>query len=148
MKCPRCPRELESLCVGGVDVDVCRHGCGGIWFDHWEIQRFDDPEDVADQLLAGIEVDLSLDVDLTRRVSCPRCDDTVLMRRPYSKEIHVFIDECPSCGGIWLDYGELFAIREGLRAAGEAPASSSSSSRSEAAEVLRRIVFHRQGGGS
>jgi rubrerythrin len=37
---------------------------------------------------------------------CPKCG-TQLQRREY---LEVEVDECPSCGGIWLDQGELEEI--------------------------------------
>ena len=42
---------------------------------------------------------------------CPKCGDIVLMRHYYSKKRGVVVDECPSCGGFWLDAGELEQIR-------------------------------------
>ena len=35
------------------------------------------------------------------------CDNTGMLRRFYSPLHVVEIDECPGCGGIWLDAGEL-----------------------------------------
>src|SRR5262249_49783207 len=40
-----------------------------------------------------------------------RCPDSVLMRHFASAKRAVTIDECPTCGGIWLDAGELERIR-------------------------------------
>ena len=34
-----------------------------------------------------------------------------MARRHWSVRYEVEIDECPTCGGIWLDAGELAAIR-------------------------------------
>ena len=40
---------------------------------------------------------------MTATVACPR-DGSALAERVYH---HVRIDECPTCGGVWLDKGEL-----------------------------------------
>jgi Zn-finger nucleic acid-binding protein len=112
MDCPRCDRELSEVTIRGTRVDVCDGGCGGIWFDNFELQRFDEPDEAADRLLANTRVDLTVHVDLQAKLACPRCNDTALLRRPFSAATPVAIDECPGCGGIWLDYGELFQIRE------------------------------------
>ena len=40
--CPVCTRSLTVLAVGKILVDVCHEGCGGVWFDHFELQRFDE----------------------------------------------------------------------------------------------------------
>jgi uncharacterized protein len=37
MKCPACFNELTQLQVGSLVVDVCQGGCGGIWFDAFEL---------------------------------------------------------------------------------------------------------------
>ncbi|HVU02902.1 MAG TPA: zf-TFIIB domain-containing protein [Polyangiaceae bacterium] len=42
-------------------------------------------------------------------MKCPR-DGSVLETKTYEAKIEV--DVCPSCGGMWLDHGELEAIQE------------------------------------
>jgi len=39
------------------------------------------------------------------------CPDSVLMRHFFSAQRAVTVDECPTCGGVWLDAGELDRIR-------------------------------------
>jgi Zn-finger nucleic acid-binding protein len=34
-----------------------------------------------------------------------------MLRRTYSSANPVHIDECPECGGVWLDTNELASIR-------------------------------------
>ena len=41
MKCPACENELTDKDVGGVTVDICNGGCGGLWFDNFEFKKFD-----------------------------------------------------------------------------------------------------------
>ena len=41
MICAACQGELSPLLVRGVTVDVCRDGCAGIWFDNFELKKFD-----------------------------------------------------------------------------------------------------------
>jgi len=43
MNCPACGNILEQMTVGDVTVDVCQRGCGGIWFDNFELEKFDEP---------------------------------------------------------------------------------------------------------
>jgi len=62
--------------------------------------------------LLDVARDKSVAVDLDRRRLCPKCTDGVVTMRHFtSVERKVTIDECPECGGIWLDAGELRAIR-------------------------------------
>ena len=111
MHCPACTRELAERTVGGITVDVCQAGCGGIWFDWLEIKKFDEPHEEAGTELLDIERDPGLSVDRSSRLRCPKCDDAVMMRHFFSVKREVELDECPSCSGFWLDCGELGQIR-------------------------------------
>jgi len=115
MECPACGKALQAMTVKDVTVDVCRGGCGGIWFDNFELKKFDESHETAGQALLQIEKDPNLRVDHSRRRNCPKCRDVVMMRHFFSVKRQVEIDECPSCGGIWLDSGELGQIRSQYR---------------------------------
>jgi len=111
MKCPACSNQLQEMTVSDVTVDVCKGGCGGIWFDHFEIKKFDEPHESAGDELLQTERDAELTVDHTKKLKCPKCDDIVMMRHFFSIKRQVQVDECPACGGFWLDSGELGGIR-------------------------------------
>jgi Zn-finger nucleic acid-binding protein len=111
MKCPACHNELSALQTGSLVVDVCRGGCGGIWFDAFELQRVDEEEETAGEMLLHIERDPRVVVDALRKRECPRCTAVKLHRHFFSAKRSVEVDECPNCGGYWLDAGELASIR-------------------------------------
>jgi len=111
MKCPACGNELQQMNVGGISVDVCKGGCGGTWFDNFEIKKFDEAHESAGESLLDIERDESLVVDHTKRLKCHKCEDVVMMRHFFSVKKEVEVDECPGCGSIWLNVGELPKIR-------------------------------------
>lgn len=111
MKCPACFNKLTEIQVGSVKVDVCRGGCGGIWFDAFELQRVDEQQEVAGEHLMEIERNPQLVIDSARKRDCPRCADIKLKRHFFSAQRQVEVDECPNCGGYWLDAGELARIR-------------------------------------
>ena len=111
MKCPACSNSLQQITIKEVTVNVCKDGCGGIWFDNFEIKKFDEPHESAGQSLLDIEKDESIIIDRTKRLKCPKCDDVVMMRHFFSVKKEVEVDECPGCGGFWLDAGELRSIR-------------------------------------
>ena len=48
---------------------------------------------------------------LFRSRMCPKCVSTRLLRHFFSIKRQVAVEECPQCGGYWLDAGELLAIR-------------------------------------
>lgn len=112
MNCPVCTNALTAVPAGPVTVDVCLGGCGGIWFDIFELQKLDDPGDAAGKMLIHLKKREDLDIDYSQRRKCPRCDDIVMMRHFYSPRRRVEVDECPNCGGFWLDAGELALIRQ------------------------------------
>jgi Zn-finger nucleic acid-binding protein len=112
MFCPACGRETTARTVGTLQVDVCDGGCGGIWFDHYELQKVDEQAESAGEQLLDVRRDADDLVDPEKRYTCPRCADfPVLMRHFWSVERGVTMDECPGCGGIFLDAGELGSIR-------------------------------------
>ena len=112
MKCPACFNPLSSTTVGKLTVDVCRGGCGGIWFDAFELQQVDEPRESTGDWLAHIERDPNLHVDAGRKRACPKCEGVKLKRRYFSARRRIEVDECPGCGGYWLDSGELEKVRD------------------------------------
>ena len=113
MKCPACSDLLTQFDVGSVTVDVCQGGCGGIWFDAFELQRVDEKHETArGGWLVHIEHDPVVVVDQTKKRGCPRCPEVKLMRHFLSQKRLVEVDQCPNCDGYWLDCGELARVRE------------------------------------
>ncbi len=110
MKCPACYSPLTEVQVGKLTVDVC-HACGGIWFDAFELQQVDEQEEEPGERLLEIRRDPRVVVDPSRKRSCPRCPDIKLHRHFFSARKRVQVDQCPNCGGYWLDAGELGTIR-------------------------------------
>jgi Zn-finger nucleic acid-binding protein len=112
MTCPACGHGLSTRAVGGLTVDVCDGGCGGIWFDHFELRKVDEQAESAGETLLDVRRDPGVVVDPAERYTCPKCTEgVVLMRHFWSVKRAVTIDECPECGGIFLDAGELGSIR-------------------------------------
>jgi uncharacterized protein len=115
MKCPVCSRKLKELRVDDITVDVCDSGCGGIWFDAFELQRVDEVQEttgakLVDTLSSSSAVtDAPPDKDAKRE--CPRCAGIKLKKHFFSAKRRVAVDQCPNCGGYWLDHGELQVIR-------------------------------------
>ena len=111
MKCPACFNELTQFQVGDFTVDACQGGCGGIWFDAFELQRVDEERETAGEPLLSLQRDERLVVDSSRKRECPRCAGVKLHRHFWSAKRQVEVDQCPNCAGYWLDAGELASIR-------------------------------------
>jgi hypothetical protein len=111
MKCPACFARLTETEVASIKVDVCEGGCGGIWFDGFELQHVDEESETAGESLLYVTHDPAVQVDHSRRRNCPRCEGIKLKRHFFSARRQVEVDQCPNCGGYWLDRGELAHIR-------------------------------------
>jgi Zn-finger nucleic acid-binding protein len=113
MKCPACSADLLQKKIGGLTIDVCQQGCAGIWLDRDEILAIDE----------GHELDVSQFIELEPadevakkppgERKCPRCPGQFLVSQNYDTDNPIEIDMCWNCSGIWLDHGELAAIRQG-----------------------------------
>lgn len=115
MNCPACTLPLTHLLIEDVEVDVCHGGCGGLWFDNFELGKFDEPHELsaAEELLL-IPADPSVEVDYQAKRRCPKCD-VPMMRQFCSPLRRTQVDVCPGCGGNWLDVGELTQVRAEFR---------------------------------
>ncbi len=108
MECPTCHLHSQSHDGGGCRLDVCRDGCGGIWFDAFELRKLDEPNEYTGDELLDLSRAADVTLDQTVRYKCPHCPDhVVMMRHFFSAKRGVTVDECPECGGHWLDAGEL-----------------------------------------
>lgn len=113
--CSACGSVLLQMACDDLVLDVCQDGCGGIWFDNFEVRQ-------ATESISAIEEDWLLratttspvHVDPSPKRPCPKCDGTRMLRHQFSDSCHIEIDECPRCGGIWLDAGEFEQIQASL----------------------------------
>lgn len=112
IKCPACQEEMIKIFVPsqGVNVDVCLNGCGGIYFDNREYNYFDEQHENIDEIIKSIEGKTFKSVDETLPRTCPACGARMAKHYASIKK-EVLIDDCYSCGGKFLDNGELQKIR-------------------------------------
>lgn len=111
MKCPACGNALTETEAGGIKVDLCDGGCGGIWFDSHEMEKVDERHEHAGEVLLDVRKSDSAKVDFEAPRTCPRCGEGVMNRHFVSVKRRVEIDQCARCNGVWLDAGELGDIR-------------------------------------
>jgi len=103
---------MTTTQVRDIAVDVCKGGCGGVWFDWLELKKVDEQYEAVGQDLLHVERDPDVQVDHERRRDCPRCEGIVMMRHFASVKREIEVDECAKCGGYFLDYGELNQLRD------------------------------------
>lgn len=105
MECPKCESGMAPL-EFGANISVMRCvGCGGLYCEKQALQRLRD-EWMADTVLdTGCAAVGAKNNDI-RDIACPGCGTT--MERTQDKEqVHIILDTCPDCEGVFLDAGEL-----------------------------------------
>lgn len=112
LTCPACGKAMKKIFVpdAGVNVDICVDGCGGIYFDNREFSKFDENSENIDEILEEIEGKTFAPVDGSALRVCPACG-AKMVKNFSSARGQIMIDECYSCGGKFLDNGELQKIR-------------------------------------
>ena len=111
MKCPVCDKEMVVKDFGGVNVDVCENGCKGIWFDQDELRMLDENNEGLGAALDAALHDPRANDAQRGQLICPKCSIPMHAHR-FERAQEVNVDECYSCGGFFLDSGELAEIRD------------------------------------
>ena len=105
--CPVCGIPLQVETLHRQEVDRC-HQCRGIFFDKGELSSILNIVRLYRSFeLEEEELDTLSDGEDTRIIDCPAC------RVPMSqKEVGgAVVDICDDCGGVWLDGGEIQALK-------------------------------------
>ena len=111
--CPACGKIMKKIYIKSAkcNLDVCTEGCGGIYFDNYEFKKMDERAEDVHELIEALSGKNFEKVDESQTRVCPVCNHNMVKHFASAKK-EVEIDECYSCGGIFLDGGELMAIRE------------------------------------
>lgn len=103
---------MVAVDFGSATVDICRDGCKGIWFEPLELRPVEAERDAINAAL-NEALDHPRVKDQGRgRLTCPKCE-VPMHTHKFKSAREVDVDECYVCGGLFLDSGELKAIREG-----------------------------------
>ena len=116
INCPACGKEMVKIFdeEKGINIDICLNGCGGIFFDNRELEKFDETFENADEILNTIKEKEFAKVDESDVRICPICN--VPMVKMGSGKGGAEIDVCSTCGAKFLDNGELEKVRKGTNA--------------------------------
>ena len=145
LRCPACGRALYPVSFGEITLDACEGGCGGVWFDRSELKAGVWPRTGAEPKPVHMQWDPQVTVDPARPRECPRCRPTRMERHGFAGDARIQVDECPKCGGIWLDRGEAEAAQGRERSEGEASPSADAASPSALTRFARRLRYHPRG---
>ncbi|MEI6437445.1 MAG: zf-TFIIB domain-containing protein [Candidatus Omnitrophota bacterium] len=112
MNCPVCTKQMVAKDFGMKSmVNVCEDGCKGLWFDYLGLRQVDEKNEGAGAALqAAINYPRAND-GKRAPLACPKCGG-IMHAHTYPRVKEVNVDECYSCGGFFLDSGELALIRD------------------------------------
>ena len=115
LNCPACGKVMKKIFIqeNNLNIDICVDGCGGVYFDNRELEKFDEKHKNADLILDEINDKKFISVDTKKERICPVCGAT--MMKQGAADGNVEIDICAFCGGKFLDYGELESIRNFIK---------------------------------
>lgn len=110
VSCPRHDRPMRRFMVAGIEVDRCGI-CGGIWLDAGELESLvASDRDARDAARMLDRADGAIEPD-DRDPVCPR-DGAPLIAKRDPRKPNVECDACETCGGVFLDAGELSRMTE------------------------------------
>ena len=111
INCPACGKKMIKVGIEAekCSVDICLDGCGGIFFDNRELEKFDELHENAEEILNQIKEKTFERINEEEIRVCPVCN-TLMVKNGAGKG-GLVIDVCNVCGGKFLDNGELQTIR-------------------------------------
>jgi Mlc titration factor MtfA (ptsG expression regulator)/Zn-finger nucleic acid-binding protein len=116
MHCPKDGATLKTQTYeANIRVDVCP-SCRGMWLDKGELEQIQATvERDHSEKLAAIPMKPHSAAQARQReqptLSCPRCGHP-MQRKGHPSCLHVLIDVCAGCEGIWLDEGEIEELEQ------------------------------------
>lgn len=113
IKCPACGKEMEKVFIPseGINIDICTNGCGGIFFDNREFDKFNEGHEDISIIENQLKGKTFEQTDDNMERTCPACG-AKMVKNTTSAGGNIKIDDCYVCGGKFLDFGELQKIRE------------------------------------
>lgn len=112
IKCPACGKDMEKIFIPseGINIDICIDGCGGIFFDNREFDKFNEEHEDISVIEEKIKGKTFAPVNDNAVRMCPVCG-AQMVKNTTSAKSNIKIDDCYTCGGKFLDHEELFKIR-------------------------------------
>jgi len=106
-KCPNCDCGLTEMRLHTEIIDRCEK-CNGAFFDRGELEAIIQTVEVFESInLEENEIESIPTTEMQRELCCP-ADGELMVKQEI---VGVIVDICPHCGGIWLDRGEIIALK-------------------------------------
>ena len=110
MRCPACENKLTEHKISGIQVNVCRGSCGGLWFHLIQTRKIERLKLGAGSALLDFEVADGVKIYRGAEHPCPHCKTTLLYRHFFSRKLDTEVNQCSKCSGFWIDVGGLAKI--------------------------------------
>ncbi len=109
MQCAKCQGRLKPIEVDHIELDRCEE-CRGLWFDPNELNEVlqHGRYKLVEPVFGGNTRLVSAPSNHTPG-ACPRCKTDLTAIESLVIDGLIY-DDCPKCGGIWLDAGELAVL--------------------------------------
>ena len=109
--CPACGAELVKCfdSENNFHIDICINGCGGIYFDNREVEKYDEPHEDIQFILDLIKDKTFEPTDTSKERVCPACQYPMVKIGTGIDDVE--IDVCNTCGAKFFDNNELQKIR-------------------------------------
>ena len=116
MECPACASGLTEFKAGPARIRPCPK-CGGVWVPGEGLRVFANyPEQYVSADMKAVLTADGAPAPAAHERKCPACR-RILNSHRYAYSSGIIIDSCPADDGVWLDAGELRAVREFARTA-------------------------------
>ena len=112
MRCPRDPQQELVKLLGDAEAYGCDR-CAGIFFTAGELDRLAEPHQGSLEY-SSVALDGFSHTDRQGAAACP-ADGTAMKKVNFNIYTDIILDYCPTCGGFWLDGGELERINTEVR---------------------------------
>ena len=112
MNCPNCKsHQLSEGMVKGIVIEYCSK-CKGVYYDRSELQKIIESQNATVQMTARpVREEEAIILGEHQIKNCPKDGERMrLIEYPIGTEI--YLDECPTCKGIWTDGGETQKITQ------------------------------------
>ena len=109
MDCPKCTGTLQQQRYGDTIVVQRCDVCAGLWCTPEAIEAMKNTW-MSEAVLDTGDPRIGDTLDKVGNISCP-AGHGQLLRRTDPRQRHIDYEECPVCGGIYLDAGELTDLK-------------------------------------
>ena len=108
MQCPKCESPMSPFTFSQITVDQC-DACKGVWFDLRELEQLLALE--GSEIIDEVSPSVGSGHNEMGDYDCPKCLHR-MSKMVHHQQPHIWYEQCPGCGSVYLDAGEFSDIKE------------------------------------